>query len=137
MGFAKIQGKLTGRIGRPVNYGMPKDVADSGKGKPYKGEVKDEVWESLALNERPPHSSPCPDANCWGDYSFVSQLIEWTALDGEVAKREVRLGYWRRRCGENAWEYASQMTISGAPDRIERLLKKTLATNWFNSPDSN
>jgi hypothetical protein len=128
MSFAKIRGELTTRVGRWVRYGAPQDVQGKG-GNSSEGTIIDEVWVDL---ESVPHEQPC-DEHCWGDYSFCSQLIEWS--DGS---RSVRLAYYRRRCGENAWEYASQMTVSSNPATIHSLLTCTLAkADWFADGASN
>lgn len=66
----------------------------------------------------------------WGDYSFCSQLIEW-----DTGERSVRLAYYRRRAGEDHWEFASQMTVCSDPATIKELLERTLAkTEWFTAP---
>ena len=124
MGFAKEKGKLPSHIGRPVNFKWPKDVSDRhGKGK-NKGEIIDEIWENPRLNNTRPHRHR---KHCWGDYSFCAQLIRWP--DG---RHQIRLAYYRRRCGQNSWEYASQTTVCSEPRRIKILCRKTLAiAPWF------
>jgi hypothetical protein len=43
-----------------------------------------------------------------------------------------RLAYYRRRCGEDFWEYASQMTVNAEWKTIKAFLENTLAkTEWF------
>jgi hypothetical protein len=130
MGAAKIRGKLTSRIGRPTHFGAPRDVKQKG-GKEGYGRIIDEVWTDETLNDSEPHQRPCHwGAECWGDYSFCSQLIEW--VDGT---RSIRLAYYRRRCGEDHWEYASQTTVNSEWLTIKVLLEKTLAkTAWFQEP---
>lgn len=127
MGFAKIQGKLPTRIGSSVKFGAPGDVKGKG-GRGVEGKIVDEVWLDKVLNNSSPHSQPCRQGpHCWGDYSFCAQLIEW----GDKT-RDIRLAYYRRPCGENSWEYASQMTVTSAPQTIKALLEKTLAKSaWF------
>jgi len=127
MGFAKIQGNLTSRKRCRVRFGAPKDVSERG-GKAAFGTIIDEVWADPEINMAPPHTQPCDKgAECWGDYSFSSQLIEWD--DGW---HSIRLGYHRRRCGENCWEYAAQTTVNAECETIKALLQRTLAmTTWF------
>ena len=43
MSFAKIKGKLSSRIGRPVHFGPPEDVKRKGGGAGA-GTIIDEVW---------------------------------------------------------------------------------------------
>jgi len=127
MGWARIKGNLTSRIGCQVSFGAPKDVLEKGHGG-ISGEIIDEVWAYPDENTKPPHEKPCRIGDgCWGDYSFCSQLIRWPT--GEHA---IRLAYYRRRCGEDHWEYASQMTVSSECETIRTLLERTLAqTAWF------
>lgn len=128
MSFAQIKGKLTSRIGRPVRFGAPQDVHGKG-GVAGQGTIVDEAWVDTSLNETGPHPQPC-DEHCWGDYSFCSQLIKWS--DG--APDMIRLAYYRRRCGEDFWEYASQMTVTAEPTIVKTLCEKTLAKeDWFRS----
>jgi hypothetical protein len=126
-----MKGELTSRIGRLVTFRAPQDVHVKG-GAGHKGEIVDEVWVDAEINKSPPHERPC-DEHCWGDYSFCSQLIKWS--DGT---HTIRLAYYRRRCGEDAWEYASQMTVNSAPETIHSLLTQTLAKGrWFPGDPSN
>jgi hypothetical protein len=70
------------------------------------------------------------DPHDWGDYSFASQLIRW-----DSGEHSIRLAYYRRRTGENHWEFASQMTVNSDPATIKLLLERTLAqAAWFASP---
>lgn len=125
MSFAKIKSKLRSRIGRTVRFGAPQDVRNKG-GVPGQGIIVDEVWAYPEVNDKPPHPQPC-DAHCWGDYSFCSQLIRWT--DNTYS---IRLAYYRRRCGEDFWTFASQMTVNADPETIKRLCEHTLAKHtWF------
>src|ERR1700733_1153514 len=123
--------ELTSRIGRPVNFRPPLDVKGK-QGSGVSGVVVDEVWADEVLNQSGAHSDPCPNGkHCWGDYSFCAQLIKWhpVSVDGE---HSIRLAYYRRRCGENRWEFASQMTVNGPCGTIKELLQRTLAkTRWF------
>src|SRR5689334_9714492 len=127
MSFAKIKGILSSRIGRSVNFGSPQDVHQQG-GRPASGTIIDEVWADPDMNISPMHCQPCEHGNdCWGDYSFCGQLIEWN--DGTYS---IRLAYYRRRCKEDWWEYASQMTVNAPWQIIKSLLERTLAkTTWF------
>jgi hypothetical protein len=124
MGFAKIRGKLTSRIGCRVCFGAPRDVHKAG-GSPGFGTIDDEVWADPSINDAPARTSD--GSNDWGDYSFCSQLIRWD--DGS---QSVRLAYYRRRAGEDHWEFASQMTVNSDPPTIKALLQRTLAKEeWF------
>jgi len=59
-----------------------------------------------------------------------SQLIQWS--DGHYT---IRLVYFRRRCGEDVWEYGSQTTLNASPEIIKALFEKTLeADSWFTAP---
>lgn len=130
MGFAKIKGNLSTRIGRRVRFGAPKDVAAKNGGAAL-GTIIDEVWADKRINSLPPHRHPCKRGSyCWGDYSFCSQLIQWDepSEDGEIS---IRLAYFRRRCGENCWEFAGQTTVTSYPQNIRQLLKATLKKDWF------
>jgi len=90
------------------------------------GVILDEVWAYPEINESTPHSQPC-DQHCWGDYSFCSQLIRWND-----DSHSIRLAYYRRRCGEDFWEYASQMTVNADQATIKALCERTLAKEgWF------
>jgi len=127
MGFAKIKGPLTSRVGQSVRFGRPKDVRQRAGEGAFLGRIIDEVWENPAVNGEPSHKQPCDVRECWGDYSFCGQLIAWA--DGT---HSIRLAYYRRRCGEDAWEYASQTTVNSEWEIIKALLAKTLAmTTWF------
>ncbi len=124
MGFAKIKGELTSRIGRRVRFGAPGDVRQSG-GKPGYGTIIDEVWVDPELNKQPPRSRS--NDGDWGDYSFCSQLIKWN--DGGYS---IRLAYYRRRPGEDWWEYASQTTVNSDWQTVKTLFEKTLSKErWF------
>jgi hypothetical protein len=124
MGFARIRGKLTSRIGTRVRFGAPRDVAAIG-GAAGLGTVVDEVWAVPEINDAP--SRPAGDPNDWGDYSFCAQLIKW-----ESGEHSIRLAYYRRRAGEDHWEYASQTTVNSDVRTIKVLLERTLARqDWF------
>lgn len=127
MGFAKIKGQLSSRIGCEVNFSAPKDVHAKG-GVAVKGTIVDEVWVNESINNDAVHSAPCSrGSHCWGDYSFCGQLIKWG--DGQ---HTIRLAYYRRRCGEDFWEYASQMTVNDSWQTMKSLMEKTLAKDtWF------
>jgi hypothetical protein len=126
MGYARIPGELTSRIGRPVRFGPPQDIAGAGA-TADQGTIIDEVWQNLEANRQPARARV--GAMDWGDYSFCSQLIRWD--DGSLS---VRLAYYRRRAGQDHWEYASQMTVNAEPAIIKSLLEKTLArTDWFDA----
>jgi hypothetical protein len=120
---------LTSRIGRRVRYGVPGDVRAKGGAGPC-GWVVDEVWAEPRINRSNPHTRRCEyGRHCWGDYSLCAQLIEW---DAAWDPPQIRLAYYRRRCGENHWTFASQMTVSAEWRRMRALLRRTLAkTAWF------
>ena len=124
MSFAKIKGNLTSRIGRQVGFGAPKDVGAKG-GTPISGIIVDEVWATPEINTSPAKKPENKDD--WGDYSLCAQLIKW----GEN-NHSIRLAYYRRRAGEDHWEYAAQMTVNSDWRTIKALLERTLAkTGWF------
>jgi hypothetical protein len=125
MGYSRIKGTLRSRINAPVRYSPPRDVARFGGGH-RTGKIVDEVWADPDINTLPPRKRTNKDD--WGDYSFCSQLIQWD--DGSFS---IRLAYYRRRAGEDFWEYASQTTVDSDWKTITALFKKTLAkTHWFN-----
>ena len=120
----KIPGNLTSRIDKPVTFGTPKDVGAKG-GSPGYGTVVDEVWATPEINTSPARQAQSKDD--WGDYSFCAQLIKW----GEN-NHTIRLAYYRRRAGEDWWEFASRMTVNSDWRTIKSLLERTLAkTGWF------
>ncbi len=124
MGFAKIKGHLTSRIGCRVRFGAPKDVEVKGGSAGY-GVIVDEVWADPEINLSSPR---VPEHNGdWGDYSFCAQLIKW---DGE--EYTIRLAYYRRRASEDFWEFASQTTVNSDWRTIKVLIERTLTkTEWF------
>jgi hypothetical protein len=124
MGFAKIKGKLTSRIGRSVTFRPPKDV-ESKRGGAKHGVIVDEVWARPSINLSPRRKRKGPGD--WGDYSFCAQLIRWGPED-----HTIRLAYYRRRVGEDHWEYASQTTVNYYWREIKALLERTLGKRgWF------
>jgi len=124
MGFAKIKGELTSRIGARVRFSAPKDVRQAG-GVAASGRIIDEVWADPEINKKPPR--PRSSNKDWGDYSFCAQLIKWAHGDYTI-----RLAYFRRPAGEDYWEYASQMTVNSDWRTIKALFEKTLAKErWF------
>jgi hypothetical protein len=129
VGFARIKGQLTSRIGCQVRFGAPKDVDNRG-GTAERGIIVDEIWADTELNSSPPRRAE--NAADWGDYSFCAQLIKW----GEK-EYTIRLAYYRRRVGEDYWEYASHTTVNSSWKTIKTLLERTHAkTGWFqDNPD--
>src|ERR1700730_12634818 len=124
MGWAKIKGKLSSRVGWPVTFGPPADVRKGG-GAAIRGKVIDEIWVDESINRSDP--KPVGSGNKWGDYSFSAQLIEW-----DYGERGIRLAYYRRRLGEDWWELASQTTVCSDPATIKRLCELTLSKkDWF------
>lgn len=68
MGFAKIKGHLTSRIGRRVWFGTPKDV-ETKEGSAGFGVIVDEVWADPEINLSPQRT---PEHNGdWGDIHSV------------------------------------------------------------------
>ena len=129
MGAAKIKGQLLSRIGQPVRYSAPKDVREKG-GKPAHGLIVDEIWADESRNGLPPRAPRHP--HDWGDYSFFAQLIRWNQDGSEDGEYSIRLGYYRRRCGEDWWEFAGQTTVSSDWQAIRALCEKTLSkASWF------
>ena len=129
MSFAKIKGNLTSRIGCPVSFSAPRDVAAKGGCAGY-GIIVDEVWADPEINISPPRQHEHNED--WGDYSFCAQLIKW---DGN--EYSIRLAYYRRRTGENFWEFASQMTVNSNWRTVKSLIEQTLSKKeWFkDDPD--
>ncbi len=116
-----IKGPLPPRKGNSVTYGAPKDVATRG-GKAVTGRIVDEIWENEATNTEPPKA--CTGTDDWGDYSFFAQLIKWdSSADLPDGDYSIRLGYYRRRAGEDEWRFAGQTTISSTPAQIKSLLE--------------
>lgn len=130
MSYARIHGELTSRIGRPVRFGAPNDVRERGGGC-AEGTIVDEVWAKPHDNKLPPRKRR--GNHDWGDYLFCSQLIRWD--DGSY---QIRLAYYRRRAGEDWWEFAGQTTVVSERNTIKALLERTLAKkHWFSeSPES-
>ncbi len=115
---------LSSKIGKRVHYGAPNDVRKKG-GRSKSGKIVDEVWANKKLNAS--HRRRRKSVNDWGDYSFCAQLIKW-----ESGEHSIRLAYYRRRAGEERWQYASQMTVDTGWKTIKALLQSTLAKeNWF------
>jgi len=124
MGCSQIKGHLTSRIGRKVRFSAPKDVEQKG-GNPGYGIIVDEVWADPDINVSPPRIPQ--SAEDWGDYSFCAQLIKWAEDEYSI-----RLAYYRRRAGEDHWEYASQTTVNSEWHTIKKLLEATLAKrHWY------
>lgn len=128
--------ELTSRKGQLVTFGPQVDIKEKG-GAGWTGKIIDEVWATPDLNKSLPHTHPCPNGPlCEGDYSFCGQLIEWDDTKGTPFKTNIRLAYYRRRCGEDFWEFGSQTTVCSDPPTIYALLAQTLAKNaWFGVPN--
>jgi hypothetical protein len=120
---------LKSRIGNPVNFSHPVDVKNKGGIGNYTGKILEEEWVVPKDFKKAKHSNPCVNKNCWGDYVFASQLIEW---DDPKTPNDIRLTYFRRKCGEANWKMAGQTTITGNVADIKKLLESTLARkDWF------
>ena len=95
----------------------PKNVPD---GKPRKGRIVDELWAEnrrLEGGHQQGHA-----ANCWGEYAFCAQLIEW-----DKGGHSIRFAYYRQSCGSEKWMFGSQTTVEANPEEIKSLCEKTLA----------
>lgn len=111
------------RVKARVHFGAPGDVKKRGGGG-MSGTIEDEVWVLQRARTRRGRAARRAG---WGQYCFFSQLIKW-----DSGKRSVRLGYYRKRAGEDHWEFGSQTTINSSPATIRKLLKRTLAkSEWF------
>ena len=123
-------GYLESKIGKAVKFGPPRDAHRKGANT-RNGKIVDEVWAIESQRDAQKHV-PHHHVDCWGDYAFCSQLIEW-----ENGGYSIRLAYYRQRCGEDHWEFASQTTVETIPTTIKALLERTLAkTDWFTKPTS-
>jgi hypothetical protein len=128
MGWAKIRGQLPSRIGQRVRFGAPQDVQRAG-GEHGTGVIVDEVWADAEINTSP--SRPSKGTGDWGDYSFFAQRIKWHG-GGHL----IRLGYYRRRAGEDFWEFAGQTTICARWRAVKSLLDGfSTKPNWFADED--
>jgi hypothetical protein len=66
---------------------------------------------------------------------FCSQLIKWN--DPDHPYYTIRLAYYRSRCREDRWEFASQMTVNADPLIVKVLCERTLAKqSWFQKEPS-
>ncbi len=127
MGFARIKGSLTSRIGQKVRFGAPKDVKRAGGGAHF-GVIVDEIWADETINTSPPKPSKGKDD--WGDYSFFAQRIKRDK--GGKIDYLIRLGYYRRRAGEDFWEFAGQYTLCANSRKIKAMLDGMAAKpDWF------
>ena len=122
-----IMRPLTSRINRPVTFNPPRDKAKQGA-PPSHGTIIDKTRADPSINRSPPHKRPCTNGpGCWGDYSFFAQLTRW-----DHGQHSIRLGYYRRPCGEDVWRFASQTTVTAEWWKIKPLLRRTLAkAGWF------
>ena len=111
-------------VGERVHFRAPGDVKKKG-GRGTSGTIKDEVW---VLDKGRTAEEPATTPRfSWGQYCFFSQLIKW-----DSGKRSIRLGYYRKRAGEDHWEFGSQTTINSSPATIRALLAETIAkTEWY------
>ncbi len=122
------EGTLLSQKGRKVRFNPPRDAARAGSlGR--EGVIVDDVFADPTVNARPPHAKPCNKGPyCWGDYSFCAQLIQFSNDNN----RHIRLGYFRRRCGETYWTYAAQTTVSSRWQNVKALLDATSSkVDWF------
>ncbi len=115
---------LRSHIGDPVTFNAPITARRLGAGA-RKGKIIDEVWAIESQRDPPKHTHK--DANCWGDYAFCSQLIEW-----QEGGHSIRLAYYWRPCVKDNWLFAGQTTIETKPSTIRALMEQTLAKpEWF------
>jgi hypothetical protein len=120
--------RLESKIGKQVRFRPPQDARQRGA-QDRIGKIIEEVWANESQRNALKHTHNDPD--CWGDYAFCSQLIEWN--DGGYS---IRLAYYRQRCGQDHWEFASQTTLETRPSTIKALLERTLAkSDWFTRPE--
>jgi hypothetical protein len=120
--------RLESKIGKQVRFRPPLDARKRGA-QDRIGKIVDEVWAAEAQRDAPKHTHH--DPNCWGNYAFCSQLIEWK--DGGFS---IRLAYYRQRCGQDHWEFASQTTLETRPITIKALMERTLQkADWFLKPE--
>jgi len=106
-----------------VTFKPPRNVPN---GQRRKGKIIDEAWADNRRFDDRHNEGHVP--NCWGDYAFCAQLIEW-----ESGMRSIRLAYYRRSCGSERWLFASQTTVESNPDDIKALCERTLSrSEWFN-----
>lgn len=104
------------RIGKCVVFRPPNDVKKRG-GLNKVGEIVDEIWVPDKQKSK----------SLWRHYCFFAQRIHWN-----TRQYSIRLGYYRRRKGEDHWEFASQTTVNSNPKTIRRLLMETLSRGkWF------
>jgi len=121
---------MESKIGKPVKYKPPRDMGRRKK-KAKTGIIIDELWTDPKIDKRRIHTAQCRQRRtpigCWGDYAFCAQLIRW-----DHGEHSIRLAYYRRRCTEDNWEYASQMTVDALWPTIKKLANKTLKKKeWF------
>ena len=90
MGFARIKGNLTSRIGRPVTFGAPKDVERKG-GKPVRGVIVDEAWANCTTSARPETRAGCPRAGANGSSQTTSSASKVCQLGGSATS----VSMWR------------------------------------------
>ena len=121
--------KLRSHICDPVKFKAPLSARHKGAETYRHGKIIDEVWAIESQRDPPKHEHN--DPNCWGDYAFCSQLIEWK--DGWYS---IRLAYYRLPCGGSHWQFASQTTIETYPSTIKALFERTLEKpDWFTKPE--
>lgn len=104
-------------VGNKVVFKPPKNVPD---GKQRTGRIVDELWadnQGLKSRHQQGHA-----ANCWGEYAFCAQLIEW-----DNGGHSIRFAYYRQSCGSEKWTFGSQTTVEANPEDIKSLCEKTLA----------
>jgi hypothetical protein len=98
--------------------------------------IVDEVWVEPDLNESAPHCNLANmDPITGAIILFCSQLIKWN--DPDHPYYTIRLAYYRSRCREDRWEFASQMTVNADPLIVKVLCERTLAKqSWFQKEPS-
>jgi hypothetical protein len=78
--------KLRSHIGNKVTFTPPVTAQRRGA-RSQVGRIVDEVWALESQRDPPAHVHD--DPNCWGNYAFCSQLIEW-----EMGGHSIRLAYY-------------------------------------------
>jgi hypothetical protein len=123
---------LRSHIGDKVEFKPPLSARARGAQSRI-GKIVDEVWAREEQRDPDPKKHDHDDPNCWGDYAFCSQLIEW-----QEGGHSIRLAYYRLPCGKDHWQFAGQTTIETRPSTIKLLMERTLAkTEWFTLSERN
>jgi hypothetical protein len=137
MSFAKIKGKLSSRIGRPVHFGPPEDVKRKGGGAGA-GTIIDEVWAVVI------RTSDTSD-KLFDDVFSRTRIARLS--DGVIATLQDtllrRLAFGRTRLGaatdqarnilESSLEILSRLALRLPTEQLRRLFDQ--ASSFYRSPD--